>query len=110
MTDEKVIKDYLEKFLDENWDELRHKYPNVINIGIGRKIVANQETPQLCLVFYVEKKLDKNMLAPKEIIPPIIDSACTDVQHLQADFQIGETEPSKLSRNIQKKIAGGVKK
>jgi hypothetical protein len=110
MTDEEKIKNSLEEFLDKNWDALRHKYPNVINIGIGRKEVGGKETNELCLVFYVTKKVDLKMLSPKEIIPPTIESTCTDVQNLQSDFKMGETEPSKRPRYIQKKLAGGVKK
>lgn len=101
----------LEWFLAEKWDELRTKYPNVINVGIGKKIKDDEETDEFCLIFYVSDKVDKMKLRPAEVIPPIIDDVCTDVQPIKPSTWVaGETEPSKRNRVIQKRLGGGVKR
>ena len=107
MTEEKS-REELEKILQDNWTSLRTKYPNVINIGIGTKIVNEKEEP--CLVFYVTKKVEERFLTPKQIIPKEVEGVCTDVQPFEADFKVAATKPSMKPRKIQERIAGGVTK
>lgn len=53
--------------------------PNVNGVAIGHKIVNGIDTGVLCLKILVEKKLDKNLLHPSEVIPFMYDGFITDV-------------------------------
>src|SRR5262245_1480179 len=60
---------------------LAHPNPhhNVMGVGIGRKLVKGKVTSELCVRFYVERKLEKQAI-PKEFeLPPRIGKVPTDV-------------------------------
>jgi hypothetical protein len=52
---------------------------NVLGVGIAKKIVGGRETDELCIVVFVERKLPKQQLRPRDIIPEIIETMKTDV-------------------------------
>jgi hypothetical protein len=52
---------------------------NVHAVGIGRKIVDDKETKQLCVRVYVVQKLAESLLSAKSKIPETIDGIPTDV-------------------------------
>jgi hypothetical protein len=55
------------------------KKPNVVGVGIGRRIEKGEFTDELCLKVYVEKKLAKSQLDSKDMVEAEIDGVKTDV-------------------------------
>lgn len=53
--------------------------PNVVGVGVGYKIKKGIQTDQISIIVYVEKKLPKNLLSDKEIVPVRLDGFPTDV-------------------------------
>jgi len=100
--------DKIEKIINKKWEELR-KYKNVLNIRKGTKWTGGKDTGIPCIVFYVKKKVKR--ISKKHKIPEEINGIKTDVIELRTkDFKIGKTKASKLPPEIQKRIAGGVRK
>jgi hypothetical protein len=54
-------------------------YPNVIGVGLGRKITANKDTGDTCMMVFVERKIGKDKLAANEKIPETLGKFKTDV-------------------------------
>lgn len=54
-------------------------YPNVTSVGIGYKRVENKETEELCVLVYVKKKVSKDELDPKHVIPMMLENVPTDI-------------------------------
>lgn len=59
--------------------------PNIVGVGISRKITGGKELDDLCVSFYVVKKLTPSKIAPKYLVPPVIatesgKAAYTDVK------------------------------
>jgi hypothetical protein len=52
---------------------------NVHAIGVGRKIVEGQTTPQPCVRLYVVQKLAESLLSPRDVLPKQVDGIITDV-------------------------------
>jgi hypothetical protein len=99
------IKDVLNRYLGK----LR-SYPNVLNVGIGHKWKGGKKTDLFAIKVYVLPKVPEKMLAPHEILPKELEGVPIDVVELSAPgVQFGETSPSKLHPDIQRRIANGVK-
>src|SRR3989475_2210701 len=52
---------------------------NVIGVGIGKKVVAGEETEDPAVIVFVERKLPEPRLRKKDIVPKILDEVKTDV-------------------------------
>ena len=52
---------------------------NVVGVGVGTKFSEGQETTIQCVRFYVERKIHKDALASKDLLPTEIDGVPTDV-------------------------------
>ena len=52
---------------------------NVRGIGIGKKVSKGKVTDEICIRFYVEKKIIDKRLKKEDIIPKEIDGIKTDV-------------------------------
>jgi len=52
---------------------------NVIGVGIGKKVVAGEETMDPAVIVFVEKKLPEPQLRKKDIVPKNLDEVKTDV-------------------------------
>lgn len=53
--------------------------PNVVGVGVGKKIVADVDTGLYCLTVLVERKKSREQLNEEEIIPKELDGIPTDV-------------------------------
>jgi len=56
-----------------------HPHDNVVGVGVGRKFVHGRITSRPCVRFYVERKLDKRLMSPDNILPTRINDVETDV-------------------------------
>jgi hypothetical protein len=54
-------------------------FPNVVGVGVGRKIVDNVDTGKPCLTVLVIKKKSREQLSEEELIPRELDEIPTDV-------------------------------
>ncbi len=77
--------------------------PNVVGIGIGKKIVAGYETGEFCITVLVSRKLPVNYLRAEETVPSMIGAIPTDVVEtgiLTADTQVesGGSHPDRRIR------------
>lgn len=59
---------------------LKNNYSNVTLVAVGYKCIGGVEKKEPCLVIYVKKKLPKDKLDPKDIIPEMIESIPTDIR------------------------------
>ena len=84
--------------------------PNVLNVSIGTKIVDGVDTGEPCIVVYVSRKLRAELLELGELVPSEVDGVCTDVVELAADYELGDTGVSRKPPEVQRRLAGGVKR
>jgi len=100
----------LERVLERHWKELRER-ANVINVGVGTKIVGGKDTGKPCITVFVRKKIPRSYLARKALIPGEVEGVPTDVVELSTeDYELGETEVSRRPPSEQRRIAGGVRR
>ncbi|MBS3900078.1 MAG: hypothetical protein KGZ54_03220 [Dethiobacter sp.] len=81
--------------------------PNVVGVGIGRKIKAGFDTGKLCITVLVSYKLAAALLREEETVPTMIEGIPTDVVEagiLTADIQDACTGP-RLERRIKMRPA-----
>ena len=55
------------------------KKPGVIGCAIGYKYINGKKTDELCIICYVEEKIQKEKLKKQEIIPKKIEGISVDV-------------------------------
>lgn len=53
--------------------------PNVVGVGVGKKVVGGEETDELCVVVLVRKKVPEAQLQARERVPSTVDDVKTDV-------------------------------
>ena len=53
---------------------------NVVGVGVGFRKRAGQMTDEVCIVVSVRQKLPRAQLAPKDVIPTVLDGVPVDVQ------------------------------
>jgi hypothetical protein len=100
---------HIHEVLDRHLKRLRG-FANVLNVAIGTKFRNGKDTGIPAIVLYVSKKKPCNMLTLGELIPVMVEDIDTDVVELSSDdYVLGDTDPSKLSPEIQKRISNGVK-
>jgi len=63
----------------EKFEAFLLKRANVVGVGVGKKIVRGQETEDLAVVVFVERKLPESQLKKKDVIPKTLDEVTTDV-------------------------------
>lgn len=66
--------------------------PNVVGVGIGFKKKGRQDTEEMAVIFFVEKKLPVEALSVDEVIPKRIGRCCTDVIEVGEMRFLGRTE------------------
>ena len=64
------------------------KYPNVIGISTGHKIINGINTEELCISILVKKKISERELDSKSILPKNIESIETDVVDVSSELKI----------------------
>ncbi len=52
---------------------------NVVGVGIAKKVVRGRQTAEPCVVVFVERKVPRAQLRPKDLIPETIEAMKTDV-------------------------------
>jgi hypothetical protein len=83
----------------------------VLNIFIGNKIKDGKDTGVKSIVVAVKEKKEETKLSPNQLIPKQVGNFLTDIVEFKPDtWTIGETEPSKKSPSIQRRMAGGVRR
>ena len=55
------------------------KMPNVIGVGIGKKIVKGRETKETCIVIFVTKKIPETQMRKEDVVPAKLEDVKTDV-------------------------------
>lgn len=55
---------------------------NVVGLGIGEKVVANQLAGTLCVKIYLRKKYPQAEIPARDSIPPLVDGIPTDVEEV----------------------------
>ncbi len=55
------------------------KKPNVVGVGVGKKIVKGQVTEEPAVVVFVERKLPEAQLRKRDVIPKVVEDVKTDV-------------------------------
>ena len=100
----------------EKHSELRN-LPNVLNVAVGTKWVTDKVTGEIkdtgvpSIIVYVIEKKELKALKKVNRVPKEIEGVPVDVIELSSeDFALTDTNPSKLPLEVQRKIAGGVKK
>lgn len=78
--------------------------PNIVGLGITRKITEKKDTGELSLCFYVEKKKAKRSISTGKMVPPVLSVAdrkavFTDVQ------EIGKVRPQ-INRQTSPLLSG----
>lgn len=92
--------------LDRHEKKLR-KYPHVLNLAIANKFVEGKDTGKKSIVFYVDEKVPKKLLAEKDQIPKEIEGIPTDVVEIHPKtWTAGETSISRLSPKQQRRRLG----
>lgn len=61
--------------------------PNIIGVGVSKKVAGTKQTDSLCVCFYVAKKLPPSQVTGDRFVPPVIAtekgrSAYTDVKEV----------------------------
>ena len=46
--------------------------PNIVGVGVGKKVTEGKESDSLCICFYVIKKLSTRKVTPAHMIPPVL--------------------------------------
>ena len=64
---------------------------NVNGVGVGYKIKNGKRTKQVSIRVYVSKKVSKEKLAPRDLLPKIIENIPVDV--IEAKFEVDQ-DPS----------------
>lgn len=57
-------------------------YPNVVGVGVGRRVRGGRLTEEIGLIVLVQAKRPSTQLAEKERIPAEIDGVPVDVQEI----------------------------
>lgn len=95
-----------DEVLDRYWKKLR-AYSNVLNVAISNKFVEGKDTGQKSITIYVKKKVPKELLAAKDIIPAEVEGIPTDVIEIDPKTWVaGETSISRLSPKEQRRRLG----
>jgi hypothetical protein len=58
------------------------KKANVVGVGVGLRKKGGVQTGEVALVVMVSRKLPRDQLAPRDIIPSTIDGVIVDVQEV----------------------------
>jgi len=64
------------------------KYPNVIGVSTGYKIVNGISTEELCISVLVKKKIPEEELDSKSVLPKDIEGIKTDVVDVGGEIKI----------------------
>lgn len=66
-------------------------FPNVIGLGVGKKIVKGRITDVLAIRIYIIKKISRDCLNKMELIPEQIEGIPTDVIEIGKVRLLGNT-------------------
>ena len=99
------------------WEELRvakaeHeaellRRANVVGVALGRKVVAGRETGEACIVVFVDRKVPKDALRRRDLVPSAVDDVPTDVVETGRFTALGMLESLAVSRTKRMRPAPG---
>jgi hypothetical protein len=78
------------------WEKRLLKLANVTGVGIGKKYVGGKPTNETCIVVFVTRKLPKEALKPKDLVPAEVEGVKTDVR--EATFKAFTTPEEKQKK------------
>lgn len=80
--------------------------PNIVGVGVSKKVTEEKELDSLCVCFYVVKKLPPSKIAHRYLVPPVIatDSGQATYTDVKA---IGRIVPQALPLVKQKPVESG---
>lgn len=90
----------ISKVLKQSQTKLLKKL-NVVGAGIGEKIKDGRRTGRTCLKVYVEKKIAKEKLSRRDLVPSLILDVETDV------MEVGKIRPLASNRQRNRPALGG---
>lgn len=76
--------------------------PNVVGVGIGRKIVGGHMTHETCLMALVRRKVPRAALSAADMVPKQVEGVPTDV------LQVGELRAMRARTDRWRPVPGGV--
>lgn len=53
--------------------------PNVVGLGLGKKIINGLTTNEKCITIFVDKKINALDLNVEDVVPPIYEGIKTDI-------------------------------
>lgn len=56
------------------------KKRNVVGVGIGLRQCAGQDVAQVCIIVSVSRKVPLSKLAPRDVVPSVLEGVPVDVQ------------------------------
>jgi hypothetical protein len=68
------------KSVKEKYKKQLFSLPNVVALGIGRKIREGQSTGETAIKVFVSKKVDRKELEEHDCVPSHLDAVPTDVE------------------------------
>ena len=74
------------------------KYPNVVGVGVGEVFKDGKPTGEIGIVVYVSKKVPKEKLHPKHVLPREVKGIRVDVQESGRFVALGEPKKSRTDR------------
>jgi hypothetical protein len=79
--------------------------PNVVGVGIGRKMVRGVATQDVALKVYVKQKVHPLLVRDGEVIPPEVEGVPTDVEEA-GEFSIWRPIPPIYQRKVRPAMGG----
>jgi hypothetical protein len=102
MGSESAVVERAKKAKDAASAKLR-RYPNVVGVGVGYKIVGGERTSTVAVRVYVERKVPEKELSPNEVVPKELETIPTDV--IEDRFRIHQDDDHRRWRAL---LLGGI--
>lgn len=77
--------------------------PNVVGVGVGHKVTKGEETDEICLVAYVEKRVEESELKKKDVVPKTVRSPGAPArERVKTDVvEVGKIEAQPFTQRIR---------
>jgi hypothetical protein len=96
------------EILKKHFNELR-QYPNVLNANVGEEITKGKKTGRRAIVVFVSQKKPLSVLPEHDRLPDEVEGVPVDVIEWKAEYKLGDTAPSHLDPETQRRISSGVR-
>ncbi len=82
--------------------------PNVVGVGVGKKIVKGRVTDEPAVVVFVERKLPEAQLRKRDVIPKVVEDVKTDVVETGRLKALGTVTVQRARTDKWRPAPGGV--